>query len=417
MAQRGEAGDSSLYDFESPKLVASEQPLTLTDCYKLALKESETIAINGELLKEAEAHFLQALGTILPHVSFASNQNFSDATSVFGSKDTYERKFVFSQTLFSGFKELAAITGSQLEKNQRINEKKRAEQLLFVDVADAFYLLLEQREDLQILESIKTVLINRIDFLRHREALGRSRRSEIVTTQAQLLSVLAQIEAGKSQEDVARQILEFLIGVPLNKIYDEGNPFTTIKPEIFYLSKAALRPDILAADFASQVAKKNIIVAKSGLLPQVTAEANYYTERTTIPQNSKWDAALKVNIPIFEGTETYGAIKDANAQARESELQLRHLNRKVFLDIRNSYTRCQKNISMAQALGKALRASEMSYFLENEDYKLSLVNNLDVLAAIRTLAENKRNFMQSLYETKRIYWQLLVAAGLTPTEE
>ena len=48
---------------------------------------------------------------------------------------------------------------------------------------------------------------------------------------------------------------------------------------------------------------------------------------------------------------------------------------------------------------------------KSSDYKLSLVNNLDVLAAINTLENTRRDFIHALYETKRLYWQLLVATG------
>jgi outer membrane protein len=396
----------------APAAVSREgQALTLSNCYNLALKQSETIAINKEVIKEAEARFLQAFGTFLPHVSFSSTQNFADIGIATSPKNTHENKFVFSQTLFAGFKEFAAMTGSKLERNQRANELKRAQQLLFGDVADAFYLLIEEREDLKILQSVKTVLINRIKFLRQREQLGRSRRSEVVTTEAGLLNVEAQIESIKSQVEVARHLLEFLTGVKVDKVEDSGNPLPGIKPEIFYISKAALRPDVLAAELALEVSKKNITVAKSGLLPSVSAGVDLFTDRNTAPQNSKWDATLSVQIPIFEGTETYGAIKQANAQATESQLQLRRIGRLVLQDIRDSYTRCQQASAQTTALGRALRAAEMSYYLQNEDYRLNLVNNLDVLQSIQNLEESRRKFIQSLYETKRLYWHLKISAG------
>ena len=53
---------------EASDLTASEKPLTLSDCYALALKQSETIAIKAEIIKEAEAHFVQALEIGRAHV-------------------------------------------------------------------------------------------------------------------------------------------------------------------------------------------------------------------------------------------------------------------------------------------------------------------------------------------------------------
>ncbi|MCX5687855.1 MAG: TolC family protein, partial [Candidatus Omnitrophica bacterium] len=175
---------------------------TLEECYHLALKQSETIAINSELIREAEARFTQALGTLLPQVSFVWTQTNLDSERAFSSYNhngSFESKFVFKQTLFLCFKELAGMAGSSLEQKQRISEKKRAEELLFVDVADAFYLLLEQQEDLKTIDMIHKALNDRVSELKKREDVGRSRHSELVSTESQLYNIEAEIQLVKSQ--------------------------------------------------------------------------------------------------------------------------------------------------------------------------------------------------------------------------
>ena len=179
-------------------------PLTLAEAYRLALKRSETIAIQSELIKETEGRFLQSLSGVLPRATFSLSEKRQDGTgsSAFTLKEVPERKFVFSQPLFSGFKEFAAMAGTRAERRQRVAEKARAEHLLFVDVANAFHLLLEQRQDLNTLETIRAALIERLDELKVREQLGRSRPSEVVSAEAQLRRVEAEMELVKSRETV-----------------------------------------------------------------------------------------------------------------------------------------------------------------------------------------------------------------------
>jgi len=145
----------------------AEEPdaLTLTECYQLALKRSEQLAIHAELIKEAEARFGQALSTTLPHVSFVSTDLWQDGSgeSSFTLRHRPERGFNVTQTLFAGFKEFAALAGSRQERRQRREERARAEQLLLVDVANAFHLLLEQREDLAAQEAIRIALVDRLE--------------------------------------------------------------------------------------------------------------------------------------------------------------------------------------------------------------------------------------------------------------
>jgi len=407
------------YCFADNLTVTAENPLTLNDCYRLALKRSETIAIKAEVIREAEAHFLQALNVVMPQLSFLSNDTRADATNLSSiyPKASYQRNFNIQQTLFSGLKAIAGVSGSRLERNQRVEEKTRAEQLLFGDVSESFFLLLQQREDLNTLELIRNALKSRIAELKGREGLGRSRHSETVNTQAQLYRVEADFELVRSREAVVRQILEFLTGCPIKEIADTPNLFVQLNQENYYTDKLNNRPDVQAAAMAWEVAKKKVIVAQSDLFPTVSLNGNYYTARNTAPSDSKWDAALEVNVPIMEGTGTFGNIKQANAQQRESELELSRLKRQANTGIRNAYAQLKEGMARTKAMSKALTSSVDNYNLQKEDYRLSLVNNLDVLDAIRTMGEARRDFTQALYEMKRFYWQLRVATGEIPKEK
>jgi len=387
-----------------------EEPLTLEDCYKLALKQSELIAIDSERIKQAEARFLQAFGTILPQVSFSRTEKWQNSESSPSSNNSFEQKFVFKQALFSGFKEFAGISGSRLEKKQRQSEKLRAEQLLFVDVSDAFYLFMEENEDLKTLNTIREAFSDRIDELKERVNIGKSRTSEVVSTEVQLYSLEDQIELVKNQEAIARQLLEFLIGRQINEITELGFNFF-LKPESEYLAKASSRTDVQAASFALAADQKRVKIAKSGFFPTLNLETDYYTHRTSTPIDSRWEALLTIDVPIFEGTTTYGKVKEAISVARESRLLLERTKRLVIQDIHDSYVNAQADFLRTGILEKALKSAELNYELQTQDYKLNVVNNLDVLTAIQSLENVRRSYNHVSYESKRFYWQLLAASG------
>ena len=391
-----------------------EKPLTLSDCYQLALNRSETIAINSEVIREAEGRFAQALGTILPQVSFVwtqTNQDSERAFSSFNHNGSFESKFVFKQTLFSGFKEFAGMAGSSLERKQRISEKKRAEELLFIDVSDAFYLLLEEQEDLKTMGLIRKALNDRVDELKKREDVGRSRHSEVINTESQLYNIEAEIQIVKSQELVAKELLAFLIGGDPGMLSDREDTPDSLGAESFYAANAGLRSDVKAYDFAAGVAKKEAYIAKTALLPTVTVEGNYYERRNTTPLDVNWSTVLKINVPIFEGTTTYGNIAEANAKSREAELQYSRAKRLAVQDIHDSYVKAYSAILRSRAMEKALKSAELNYSLQKEDYKNNLVSNLDVLTAIQNFGNTRRSYMNAFYEKKRMFWQLQAATG------
>lgn len=397
--------------------------LTLQDCYGLALKQSEYIAIDAEKIKEADARFLQALSIMLPHVSFLSDDlqeaQPTDAGTTFASlKPTKSsvRRFNMTQTLFSGFKAFAAMKGSRGEKDQRIKEKIRAEQLLLVDVANAFYLLIEKREDLKAMEQIRRSLKDRIKELRARENLGRSRPSEVVNAKAQLHSIESSLEVIKSQEIVAKNLLEFLVGMPVNELIDSYQMPDTLKPESYYVAKSDMRPDVEAAKYAWEVSKSELAITNSDFLPKADINTNYYVQRTGFNKGTDWDVTLKISVPIFEGTEVLGRSKEAEAKMRESELTFLRTKRNAPYNISDAYTNLRTGLSVRESLRKEYTTAKLNFYLQKKDYERSLVSNLDVLAAIQTLRDAQRDYIHALYETKRLYWQLRVAVGQSVTE-
>jgi outer membrane protein len=413
------------------KTMRTPPPMSLSDCYALSLKQSELIAVDYQRIVETEGRFLQALAIVLPHASFistdsqeepqkggapASTSGVLTSSSLNPSKDSV-RYFHVRQTLFNGFKAFAAIKGSKLEKDQRINERIRAEQLLLIDVANSFYLLEEKREDIKALTGIKYTLGRRIKELRDRENLGRSRPSEVVNAKTGLYSVEAELELARSQEVVARQVLEFLTGVPVGRLIDPplGSP-ENIKPESYYLAKSLTRSDVIAAQKDWEVYNKKRQIIDSDFLPEVTFEGNWYTQRTTVSKGVDWDIMLKIDVPIFEGTDTLGRSKEARAQAKAKELLYQRAKRAAPQDVRDAYVKLDSAIAVRKALRKAYSTAKLNYHLQEKDYNLSLVSNLDVLDAIKTLHNSEREFIHSLYEAKRLYWQLQVACGETLLE-
>ena len=207
-----------------------------------------------------------------------------------------------------------------------------------------------------------------------------------------------------------RQLLEFLIGKSFDQIAEPKFDFV-IKPELQYLKEASQRSDVQAAYYALRLDQEKIAIARSGFLPQVSLQGDYFTHRSSAPADSKWDTLLSVSVPIFEGTTTYGQVKEANSVAKQTGLLYSRIGRLAIENIHDAYINMQMSTIRKRTLGKALQSAELSYHLQTQDYKLNVVNNLDVITAIQNLADVRRSYIHTSYEGKRFYWQLLTAAG------
>ena len=388
----------------------------LQDCYRLALKRSETIAIKKEIIKEAEGHFLQSFSGVMPDLTFSysDKRQHGPGDSNFSLNEVPEAKLSFSQNLFAGFKEFASIAVGGAEKRRRRQDEIRAKQLLFTDVSDAFYLFLNYQEEIKVMNNVAAALQERIDELQKREQLGRSRPSEVASAEARLSRLEADLELLESQQEVSRQLLEFLTGESVEAVVDEEKETEPLVSEQDYLAKADIRPDVRSAYEAWRAALHQVTIAKAGFWPTVGLDGNYYTKRVGNASNVDWDITFSVDVPISRGTEDFGKVKIARAQENQAELLYQQAKRNAALEIKNAYTRLKTTLNRTEALAKALKASEKNFELQLEDYRLNLVNNLEVLQALEGLEDARRDFITVKNEAKRLYWDLRVAIGDIP---
>ena len=306
------------------------------------------------------------------------------------------------------------MKGTQAERRQRTHEKHRAEQLLLIDVSDAFYLLLQKQEETKALEVSRQALRERIEELKERERLGRSRLSEGVSAEAQLYRVEAEMEQARSEETVARQLMEFLTGRERVGALADGDPFPPpVEGEDAYLAKAVNRFDVQAAQEAVQVAEQEVKVRKADFWPTVDLEGNYFVERVGAAKEVDWDAALKVEVPIYQGGQVAGQVRQAQSLAARSRLQFSESRRRAIQEVRDSYARFKAALGRTFALAKALEATQESYRSLVQEYRLNLVSNLDVLEELQLLQEARRDWIRAQFEAKRLHWSLKVSSGET----
>ncbi len=395
--------------------------LTLQDCYQLALKRSETIAIRKEEIERTEAQFLQAAGEVVGDMDFVISNTRQDAqkgtstsSSTLTAPSRRERKFALTQPLFQGFKSFAAISGAGSLKKQRKAEEARARQLLFLDVTNAFYEVLRSQRDIEITEKIRRLLEERVGDLKEREKIGRSRPSEVVTASAKEKSTDAEL--ARLARTLANQlhILEFLIGTSAKpeQLQDEIEA-PGVKPELAeYLLKVHFRLDVEASRQAAKTALQNIVVAQSGLWPQLDLELNKYEKREGPQSGIDWDMLLTFTIPIFKGGETAGKIKDAVSLWKQSKLSSQLTEREAALEVKQAFEDVVASQNELRALEEFVKASEENFRLQREEYAKNLVNNLEVLAALESLSEAQVETNRAHYQWKENFWKLQVASGV-----
>ncbi len=402
--------------------------LDLEHCYRLALGQSESLAMIREQILQFESKARQSRAAILPDVNFIYTHSFQDTSGVDSGSggvggtltrsERPEAKISARQPIFAGFKEFYAWNGFKALKRKEELELMRAKKRLYQETAQTFYAVIQLEADRANNRVILDLTIDRVKELEARSRLGKSRPSEVLSVKSQVAALSAQDEKIKGDLWVARDLLSFLTGKNMQNaaLTDASDANEDLASEEAWIlrSSSVTELAILKEDIVSK--KYQVKYAWGSFSPSVDLSGNYYLKRVGFQEGIDWDALLTVDFPIFRGGENFAKAREAESQLRWSEWTFRRLKREVESEIRRNFYTLQSSIAQVKALETAYANAKESYELQVKEYRYGLVNNLDVIQALNAMQENKRNLDRTSVQNKLNAIQLKISAEELPNK-
>ena len=398
--------------------------LTLRDLYQMALYRSETLAINGEELVRIQTLFEQIRGQILPRVTFEGSwirQDRPPAPSSgvqrsFTLRDRTEYSFTARQPIFSGLREFYALRQADALYRGQEHALRHARLLLYADVADAFYAVLELDRQIETTADTLRLAEERLGELVQRNRVGISRRSEVLTQEAEVASLQATLERLKGAQAVAWEALMFVSGLAGRRALEDTVPYPDGVPALEAVLARALerRQDLKAAAERVAAAEQGVGIARAGYFPTADLEANYFTHREGISEDVDWDVTLFFEVPLFEGGVTQARLREARSNVRAARLELERLRRDVALQVNRAHADLQAFLAERAALEKAVASAAESYDITQAEYRRGIVTNIDVLTAFEQLQQARLRRDSAGFNAKRAGVRLEVVSGHLP---
>lgn len=398
------------------RLSCASDVLNLDEYYAAALKRSEVVAIQSELITQAEEHYRQARSTLLPTISGFASYTWQDptpagefSTSVSPNRQSLA-KLTATQPLFRGFREFAGLRQTKELLGAQNDDYLNARVQLFKDVAQNFFNVLSIERDLGNLEEEIKQNVDRESELKDRARIGRSRASETLNVQSTISTLRAQVEQLRGQLKTAREVLAFLSGLEPGTVLNDSESLpAALAPMEDYLARLDLRPDLKAAQRRVTAAQENVSVARGAHLPSLDLNANRYLERTGNLKDVTWDVQIALTVPIYSGNLLQSKVSEAVSQRTQAELSLSQIKRQAEQEIRSLYQSLVFDQTQLDALEKATEAAKKNYAAQQREYRLGLVTNLDVLQALTAFQENLRALDRARYTAKFDYIKLQAA--------
>ncbi|MBI3778274.1 MAG: TolC family protein [Gammaproteobacteria bacterium] len=403
------------------KPAVAAEALTLDEYFAAALKRSEVVATQSELIRQAEERYKQADAALYPTVNGVASYTRQDpvpagetSTSTSPNRQSLA-KLTATQPLFRGFREFAALRQTKALLSAQNQDYLNARAQLFKDVTQNFYTVLSIEQDLKNLDEEINQNLDREKELNSRVRIGRSRIGEVLSVQSTISTLRAQVEQLQGQLGTVREAFAFLSGlVATTPLRDTEALPANLEPLNDYLVRLEQRPDVIASRQRLSAAQENTKVARGAHLPSLDLNANRYLERTGNLKDSSWDVGVALTVPIYAGGLLQSRVSEAVSQSTQAELSASQVSREAEQEIRTVYQNVVFDRSQLEALEKATDSARKNYEAQRRDYRLGLVTNLDVLQALTAFQQNQLTLDRARYTLKLDYLKLQAAAVRRP---
>jgi outer membrane protein len=402
---------------------AATQPgKKLAECYQAALRRSEVIANSEQTIRQAEELFNQSVGLVLPTISgVASYQWQEPPSSAVGAQVSPSAqplvKLTAIQPLFQGFKEFAAMNQGRGLIAASTQDKRQAQTALYYDTANSYYAVLTYERDLDNVTAQLALYDKRIAELKEFENIGKSRSTEVLTAQAQRLTLMATSEQIKGLLRATREALAFVTGfendVVLVDTFAEPPQAKELKT---YTDRINQRPDVQAEMARSRAADSAITVARSAHYPTLAAQGDWFFVRAGSLKDVHWDAILALSVPIFNGGVINSQVSQAISKRDQAESTLSRAKRLALQQIRTLHSNYQFDRNQWETYKEARQVAEQNFKQQTRDYKRGLVTNLDVLTSMTSFQETQRARDRTRYAMENDFENLEAASVLRAPE-
>jgi outer membrane protein len=390
----------------------------LKESFEAARKNMESIKRAKSVVEQSLALKDEARATILPTISGVGTYTKIDPPNAAGASPflltkQYSAAIRLNQPLFRG----GLVSAYEFAKENVLLAKYQQDATainLYQLVINAYYNLAIAQLDVKNVKDLLKYSRERVDEIRGRTKIGRSRQGELVEAQAQLHIADSQYQQTLLNLQQSEKTFEFYTNIESGKLVVPTELPKLEGPVGEYIMKVRNRPDIKAIRQQVNLAEQQINIAKGSHYPQVDLTSNYYLDRTGVLETSEWDVGVAVVVPLFQGGAVSAQVKQATESKRIAELTSRESIRAAERDITINYQNFLQIKLQLNSLKEALSKAEEVYKLNKKDYQYGLVTNLDVLQSLNVFIETKRTYDNLISLGHLNYKNLQALTGALP---
>jgi outer membrane protein TolC len=424
----------------------AQDPLSLREAVRLALRENKAIAATNAGMQASAAHIDEARAGRLPKLNYSESFTRSDnPVFVFsslltqhqfgvenfnigplnrpGSLSNFQSQVTVDQVLYDAGQTRNAVKSADLSRQMTSEEQRRTQMQVIAGAVRAYYGAVLAAESLktaeQALKSAEADLTRAESVL----AAGMSTDVDVLSIRVHLAAVTEQRIQRAADLEVAKSALNDALGLPLDTDHILATSLAPIDLPALTLASlekdaSTTRPEARQIHLAADLAKTQANSARSALLPQVAFHAAFEADRQQFVDKggANWLASVGLHWNLFNGMADKARIEESSHWLERAHADEQLMDSAVRLQVRRAWAdlrAAQQRIEVAKA---AVAEAEESLRITQNRYESGMSNVTDLLRNETALLESRTRYLAAVHDQRIAATMLDLAAGRLSAE-
>ncbi len=399
-------------------------PLTLDQALEFALTHNVTLRKGRQDLEEAQGLAIQQRAARLPRLAATGAYQQLDEARIervqfsaaqpatpFLNNQSWNANLVVTQPIYAGGKYSSMARSSRLTREAALASYQALVANTLLEVRTAYSDVLLAVEQIVVQEASKKLLERELETARRSLEAGTVPRFNVLRAEVELANALPPLIRARNQERISRNTLALLLGCDIPADTGVDIPLRTadsLKAEPFEVSVGTAlnaawlrRPEIKAAQSASQLRHEEVLQTRADLLPSLSGTAGYGVQNRNFIRDldqtlDGWTVGVQANWLLFDFGQTQAKVNMARAREERARLEVEDVRRRIELEVRTAFSLFMESKEVLVSQTRVIEQAEEAVRLVTARADAGSSTQLEVLSAQTALKLSRTQYSQAL---------------------
>jgi outer membrane protein TolC len=399
-------------------------PLSLDQALEFALAHNVTLRKGRQDLEEAQGLAIQQRAARLPRLATTGGYQQLDESRIekvqfsaaqpatpFLNNQSWNANLVVTQPIYAGGKYNSMARSSRLTREAALASYQALVANTLLEVRTAYSDVLLAVEQIVVQEASKKLLERELETARRSLEAGTVPKFNVLRAEVELANALPPLIRARNQERIFRNTLALLLGCDIPAESGVDIPLRTadsLKAEPFEVSVGAAlnaawvhRPEIKAAQSASQLRHEEVLQTRADLLPSVSGIAGYGVQNRNFVRDldrtlDGWTVGVQANWLLFDFGQTQAKVNMARAREERARLEVEDVRRRIELEVRTAFSLFLESKEVLLSQTRVIEQAEEAVRLVTARADAGSSTQLEVLSAQTALKLSRTQYSQAL---------------------